>query len=1208
MGSAPLLLTQAERERERDVIPFHPLSLDIPVLDASPHTLPPPSHCPRPSSDAVLTAIAQLAALRLGARRALISLIDSRAHEALWLGCATIPRECGLCELVLDAGGSAVVINDVQHDTRSAAHSFLKRTPSLRFYASVPLVAQTGSTIGAVAVFDDAPRSGLAPPLVRALHDVAAAAMSYLNASRALDNNCRAERLVRGLTSFVTGADDLQHHADLDMPRSPPNPTALSPLPNASNVPVLERPVVSRNSDELPALQNMILPPGAKRMFSRAANIMRASGGFSGVIIFDASLANPGGASAPSTPAASPPLGPPDSTIDDDAPASCKILGFADGDASSSRAGTSPKSDYLTLAESDLKRLLNQNPHGKIFAFNSGAAESSREETSRRQGRRRKFSAAAAILAVAQDARSAAVVPLWDYQRQRWLAGCLCWTTDARRVLSHGSDLLYLRTFGNSVMTELSRLDALSVDRAKSTFIESISHELRSPLHGILGGIEYLRGTELDAAQSGIVASIGVCGRTLLDTVRNVLEYSKINENLGSSPWRRHHHHAMSTATTPTADIRQLTEETVEAVFAGHSYSVLSATQAEDGGDEPFMRIGSHDMPSSPTGPPVRRAIRIILDMPENRPWHLALQPGIWRRIVMNVFGNALKFTHTGFIRVSLSATDMGESETRVSLTVADSGAGMSPQFLSDGLFKPFSQENPFVPGTGLGMSIVRRLVDSLGGSISVQSQQNVGTEIRITATLRKRVCRGENVISAIAARLQGTRICIPDGLASNNHAAPAAVVRGERYFVESITQSLRECFGVHVSTDVDPDGDQLVVYPGPDMTCMSKSRPHKGMSVIVALDALEAATLRTDARIAGGCVEVVTQPCGPYKLARILERYLNRCQPAASQPTQTSVLPLSHPRPSTPTTTTDPARPPHPPWPLARLPTFRPTPTTPDPLSPPRRASIPHLLSSSTSTDSVPRHRQRHHHPPSTATTTSALPPKPRSRSASTTSTPRHRKPEILIVDDNPLNVRLLSAFLTKHGFPDHVAAPNGLEAVRLFKAEPRRWAAILMDLSMPVMDGATATREIRAWERYLAAAARARKGGGAGAGGLVVVDGEGTRDSAVAVISGCEQSSSSSRSREELEDKRQQQQQHYSAPSIRPNGIVGQQPDADADAGVQIIVTTGLGSATARFEALSAGADEYMTKPIQFGTLMKMLNKRFEDRGTAAAAPRRS
>lgn len=919
---------------------FYPLSLDIPdlscVLDASPHSLPPPSHHPRRSRNAVLTAIAQLAALRLGARRALISLLDSRsqivlaeatptlplcpesainnasAHDGLWLGCATIPRECGLCELVLDSGGSAVVINDLQHDTRSAGHSFLKQTPSLHFYASAPLIAQSGSIVGAIAVFDDAPRSGLEPQLVRALHDVAAAAMSYLNASRALEDHCRAERLVRGLTSFVTGADDLQHHADLDVPRSPPNPTVLSPLPNASNVPVLERPVVSRNSsaelhppacphisppvdqdpppsetrDELPALQNMILPPGAKRMFSRAANIMRASGGFSGVIIFDASLANPGGASSslPSTPAASPPIGGASTGGDEsssiDATASCKILGFADVDASSRTPGTSPKSDYLTLAESDLKRLLNQNPHGKIFNFppppnntesssgDDAAAARHSEKPRRRSQLNRNFSAAAAIKAVAQHARSAAVVPLWDYQRQRWFACCLCWTTDPRRALSHGSDLLYLRTFGNSVMTELSRLDALSVDRAKTTFIESMSHELRSPLHGILGGIEYLRGTELDAAQKGIVASIGVCGRTLLDTVRNVLEYSKINnnENLASSPSKRHHRNMSTTASTPTADVRQLTEETVEAVFAGHSYSVAASTPGdEDGDDEPFVRLINHDMPSSPTGPPVRRAIRIILDMPEHRPWLFALQPGVWRRVVMNVFGNALKFTHTGFVRVSLSATDIDASETRIALTVADSGVGMAPAFLSDGLFRPFAQENPFVPGTGLGLSIVRRLVvDGLGGSVDVQSRVGAGTVVRVTATLRKRVGGGgggeEDVIAAVVAGLRGRRVCVPDGIIASH---PPCVVRGERYFVRSLAETLCELFGVHVSSEVDPDEDQLVVWPGPNMKSMSKTRPREAMSVIVALDALEAATLRADARIAagGGCVEVVTQP-----------------------------------------------------------------------------------------------------------------------------------------------------------------------------------------------------------------------------------------------------------------------------------------------------------------------------------------------------------
>lgn len=72
---------------------------------------------------------------------------------------------------------------------------------------------------------------------------------------------------------------------------------------------------------------------------------------------------------------------------------------------------------------------------------------------------------------------------------------------------------------------------------------------------------------------------------------------------------------------------------------------------------------------------------------------------------------------------------------------------------------------------------------------------------------------------------------------------------------------------------------------------------------------------------------------------------------------------------------------------------------------------------------------------------------------------------------------------------------------------------------------------------------------------------------------------------------------------PPIETAGHDEEEPAADA--GVQIIVTTDLGSATARFEALIAGTDEYMTKPIQFGALMEMLNKRMEDRAAARAPP---
>ncbi|KAL1623124.1 hypothetical protein SLS54_004610 [Diplodia seriata] len=1188
-GSEPR--QRANASRLTAVCSFHPLSIAIPDLSAAlssdPACLPPPGHHPRASSDAVLTAIAQLATLRLGVQRATISLIDTHsqivlteatptlpvcrntstapgdantdAGDALWLGTAAFPRGCGVCELVVDAGPlSAVVINDLRNDQRFHARSFVQHDdgPQLRFYAAVPLVAHTGSVVGSLAVFDDTPRDGLAPHQLCALHDVAAAAMSYLNVSRALDDNQRGERMVRGLTSFVTGASDLQGRAELDEPHSPHVPMTASPLPQPSDQPVLERPVANgspvnpvqnaspaadmqtpQSEDDLFTLQDIILPSGAKRMFSRAANIMRDSSGLSGVIIFDASLANPGGSGESTPSSASADTDDPsseDDSVDSDSPSLCKILGFADTEISS-RAGTFPKKDYLALAESDLKRLLNQNPQGKVFHLppspdsesSSGDDVSSRRKRKRRGSRKTKFSAVNAIMDIAQDSRSAAIVPLWDFQRERWFAGCLCWTTDPRRQLSYGSDLLYLRTFGNSIMAELSRLDALSIDRAKTTFVESMSHELRSPLHGILGGVEYLQSMPLDSFQTSVVASIGVCGRTLLDTVRNVLEYSKINERAARSdrPPKDRRPTLRPSLSTPTVDIRQLTEETVEAVFSGHSFTV-SSTQGEEA-DEPFLHPTNQEMPSPPMGDRARRTVRIILNMPDHRSWLFAMQPGVWRRILMNLFGNALKYTSVGFIRVSLSATDLNDFETKVSLTVKDSGAGMSSQFLQNGLFKPFSQENPFAPGTGLGLSIVRRLVDSLGGKINVQSTQDVGTEIRVTATLAKRAASGENAISTIAERLRGRSICIPGELLPKPAGGQDAVAQGEHSFVKSIAGIVREWFRVETVADVDPEADQLVIYPGPNMEYMSRPRPFKGMTVVVAVDATEAATLRTDARIVGGWIEVITQPCGPFKLAKLLELYINRQSSTPGQsgpPGETRTLPY-HPSPS-------------------------------------NGAVSPHES--------------------------------PRSRSVS--SQRQQRGTEILIVDDNAINVRLASAFLKKNGFPDFSSAKDGLEALNMFKADPLRWAAILMDLSMPVMDGVTATREIRAWEKKRTDKRREGKTGVDRLTELKSPNG-GDEEGRAAGITG-EMNPTAfegrSASSEQTEDDSNAADDAPAVPAPAPS----------SKSGVQIIVTTGLGSASARFEAMSAGANEYMTKPIQFAALTKMIRERMEAMAASAAA----
>ena len=85
-------------------------------------------------------------------------------------------------------------------------------------------------------------------------------------------------------------------------------------------------------------------------------------------------------------------------------------------------------------------------------------------------------------------------------------------------------------------MVEISRLDAIIASKMKSDFISSISHEFRSPLHGILASAEFLRESTLDASQIEFISTIQKCSETLLDTINHVLDYSKINsfEKTGS--------------------------------------------------------------------------------------------------------------------------------------------------------------------------------------------------------------------------------------------------------------------------------------------------------------------------------------------------------------------------------------------------------------------------------------------------------------------------------------------------------------------------------------------------------------------------------------------------------------------------------------------------------------------------------------------------
>lgn len=214
------------------------------------------------------------------------------------------------------------------------------------------------------------------------------------------------------------------------------------------------------------------------------------------------------------------------------------VLGFSTPGAASIHGDELPgNQSFKPFDEKSLHTLLRRYPRGKMWTFDSdGAISSSSEEelykaiskdpiqrrfdATRRKARSAKARADSKFLSRHfPGIRQLLFVPLWDAGRSRWLSGCFVWSTEATRILSKQNELSFLSAFGNSVMAEWSRIDTEIANQKKGDFIGSISHELRSPLHGILASAEFL-GDEVESTfEQSMVETISSCGRTLLDTI-----------------------------------------------------------------------------------------------------------------------------------------------------------------------------------------------------------------------------------------------------------------------------------------------------------------------------------------------------------------------------------------------------------------------------------------------------------------------------------------------------------------------------------------------------------------------------------------------------------------------------------------------------------------------------------------------------------------
>ncbi|TGO24540.1 hypothetical protein BPAE_0100g00080 [Botrytis paeoniae] len=725
----------------------------------------------------------------------------------------------------------------------------------------------------------------------------------------------------------------------------------------------------------------------------------------------------------------------------------CEVLAYSTASRSTLR-GDASFPEHLTVKENFVRRLLKRHPHGKVFAFDEGGHMSSSEDDVLDAAPTGEISVVAepsqnsivkkasskvmegrTMLQIFPGARYVMILPLWDSHNERWFASTMLWTSDPTRVLSLDDDLNYVAAFGNSIMAEVSRLEIVASDQTKTALISSISHELRSPLQGIQGSIELLQDTQISKYQRNALETIGHCSTTLLDTLTNVLDYAKINNFTtaqkteervvrNSSKIRRavpaEKFQIYGTISlTSDLDIASITEDVINGIYAGHVH-VIHSTLYDAYTDIDYLNSPTN---SDFQGMKEPAPLSVILDVDHKANWTFLTQPGAWKRILMNIFGNALKYTTSGLIKVSLGCKTAAPKKSRVNqalvtLTISDTGRGIAEDFLKRQIYTPFAQEDSLTPGAGLGLSIVRQIVGALDGKIDVFSIQGTGTVVKVVLKLDKsqpqfgdlprmpnNIEKARSYTHGLELALIGMEISPPE---SEKNAGEES--RRDRSVGPAISRIARNWFGMKLSEAVGFDATTADIFMVTSerfydlennwKTLYSEITGDAQKKHLIVLTGSEQSERRTLFENHQN-IHFLSNPIGPKKLA---DCFL-------------SIFERSHGR----NDDSSLAMPPN-----------------------PRRITSPSL------------------------NTIIAKPDHNRSLSEILLTT----KPIALLVEDNAINMRILIACMKKLSV-QYYCAVNGLHAVTTYQNARVKPDIIFMDISMPIMNGFEASRKIRGLEK---------------------------------------------------------------------------------------------------------------------------------------------